>query len=71
MQKLECRPIADNTYMKLKLESIKKASVPQRKVQPLDKIVHNFKPISKHKHDVSRRCEIIILNESACYSAIS
>lgn len=54
MQKLECRPVADTTYMKLKLESIKKASVPQRKVQPLDKIVQTFKPISKHKHDVSR-----------------
>lgn len=53
VQKLDCRPIADTTYMKLKLESIKKASVPQRKVQPLDKIVQTFKPISKHKHDVS------------------
>lgn len=53
VQKLECRPVADNTYMKLKLESIKKASVPQRKVQPLDKIVNTFKPISRHKHDVS------------------
>lgn len=52
VQKLECRPVADNTYMKLKLESIKKASVPMRKVQPLDKIVQNFKPISKHKHDI-------------------
>nr|pir transcription initiation factor TFIIF small chain - fruit fly (Drosophila melanogaster) (fragments) [Drosophila melanogaster] len=45
VQKLECRPIADNCYMKLKLESIRKASEPQRRVQPIDKIVQNFKNI--------------------------
>ena len=53
VQKLECRPIADNCYMKLKLESIRKASVPQRKVQPIDKIVQNFKPVKDHAHNVS------------------
>lgn len=45
--------LADNCYMKLKLESIKKASVPQRQVRQLDRIVHNFKPVSDHKHNVS------------------
>lgn len=54
VQKLECRPIADNCYMKLKLESIRKASVPQRKVQPIDKIVQNFKPVKDHAHNVSK-----------------
>lgn len=53
VQKLECRPKADTCYMKLKLESIKKASMPLRQVQSLDKIVQNFKPISDHKHNVS------------------
>lgn len=53
VQKLECRPIADNCYMKLKLESIRKASVPVRKVQPIDKIVQNFKPVKDHAHNVS------------------
>lgn len=43
--------------MKLKLESIKRASVPQRQVQQLDRVVQNFKPVSDHKHNVS-----IILN---------
>lgn len=53
VQKLECRPIADNCYMKLKLESIRKASEPQRRVQPIDKIVQNFKPVKDHAHNVN------------------
>lgn len=52
VQKLECRPDADPLYMKLKRESIKRASVPQRRVQSLDKIVQNFKPVSDHKHNI-------------------
>lgn len=52
VQKLECRPDADPLYMQLKRESIKRASVPQRKVQSLDKIVQNFKPVSDHKHNI-------------------
>lgn len=54
VQKLECRPIADNCYMKLKLESIRKASVPQRRVQQIDKTVLNFKPVKDHAHNVSK-----------------
>lgn len=53
VQKLECRPYADNTYMKLKLESIKKASMPARKVQQLDRVVQTYKPVSDHKNNVS------------------
>lgn len=53
VQKLECKPFADSIYYKLKSESIRKASVPQRQVQQLDKIVQNFKPVSDHKHNVS------------------
>ncbi|XP_046393366.1 general transcription factor IIF subunit 2 [Ischnura elegans] len=52
VQKLECRPYADNCYMKLKLESIRKASVPTRQVQQLDRIVQNYKPVSDHKHNI-------------------
>lgn len=52
VQKLECRPYADNCYMKLKLESIRRASVPTRQVQQLERIVHNFKPVSDHKHNI-------------------
>lgn len=61
VQKLECRPYADTCYMKLKAESIRKASVPIRQVQQLDRIVHNFKPVSDHKHNVSET------NFEACY----
>lgn len=53
VQKLECRPYADNCYMKLKLQSIKKAAMPARQVQQLDKIVNTYKPVSDHKHNVS------------------
>ncbi|KAK9496996.1 hypothetical protein O3M35_012793 [Rhynocoris fuscipes] len=52
VQKLECRPYADNCYMKLKLESIRKASVPTRQLKQLDRIVPNFKPVSDHKHNI-------------------
>ncbi|KAL4712979.1 hypothetical protein ACJJTC_012049 [Scirpophaga incertulas] len=52
VQKLECRPYADNTYYRLKSESIKKASLPQRQVQQLDRIVQNFKPVSDHRHNI-------------------
>ncbi|KAK9721687.1 TFIIF, beta subunit N-terminus [Popillia japonica] len=52
VQKLECRPYADNTYMKLKLESIKKASMPARKVQQLDRVVQTYKPVSDHKNNI-------------------
>lgn len=38
--------------MKLKLESIRKASVPSRQLKQLDKVVTNFKPVSDHKHNV-------------------
>lgn len=52
VQKLECRPYADNCYMKLKLESIKKASLPTRKVQQLDRVVQTYKPVSDHKNNI-------------------
>ncbi|XP_066260601.1 general transcription factor IIF subunit 2 [Euwallacea similis] len=52
VQKLECRPYADNCYMKLKLESIRKASLPARKVKQLDRVVQSFKPVSDHKNNI-------------------
>lgn len=53
VQKLECRPYADNCYMKLKLESIKRASLPARQVKQLERIVPTYKPVSDHKNNVS------------------
>ncbi|XP_043283884.1 general transcription factor IIF subunit 2 [Venturia canescens] len=52
VQKLECRPAADSCYMRLKKESIKKASVPVRQIQQLERVVQNFKPVSDHKHNI-------------------
>lgn len=52
--------------MKLKLESIKKASVPQRQVQQLDRVVQNFKPVSDHKHNVSFVFLIWFCNVNYC-----
>lgn len=60
VQKLECRPYADNTYYRLKSESIRKASMPQRQVQQLDGIVQCFKPVSDHAHNV-RICPFIVV----------
>ncbi|VVC44684.1 Transcription initiation factor IIF, beta subunit,Transcription Factor IIF, Rap30/Rap74 [Cinara cedri] len=51
-QKLECRPIGDQVYMDLKKHAIRKAQLPTRQVQKLDKVVQNFKPISDHKHNI-------------------
>ncbi|KAJ8920930.1 hypothetical protein NQ315_015723 [Exocentrus adspersus] len=52
VQKLECRPYADNCYMKLKLESIRKASLPARQVKQLDRVVQSYKPVSDHKNNI-------------------
>lgn len=55
VQRLECRPQADKTYMQLKMESFRSAAQPARKVQSLDRIVQNFKPVSDHKHNIEYR----------------
>lgn len=52
VEKLECRPYADQTYMTMKANSIKNASMPKRRVEQLDSVVTTFKPISDHKHNV-------------------
>lgn len=52
VEKLECRPYADQTYMNMKALSIRNAAQPKRQVQQLDKLVTTFKPISDHKHNV-------------------
>ncbi|XP_034232025.1 general transcription factor IIF subunit 2-like [Thrips palmi] len=52
-QKLECRPfMADQGYMRLKAETFRKAAQPVRKVQQLDRVVQNYKPVANHKHNI-------------------
>lgn len=53
VEKLECRPYADSTYMDMKAKSIKIAALPKRRVEQLDNVVTTFKPISDHKHNVN------------------
>jgi transcription initiation factor TFIIF subunit beta len=55
VEKLECRPYADQTYMNMKAKAMVIAAQPKRKVEQLDTVVSNFKPISDHKHNVSLR----------------
>lgn len=52
VEKLECRPYADKTYMTMKANSIRIASIPKRRVEQLDSVVTTFKPISDHKHNI-------------------
>jgi len=44
---------ANANYMKLKRESMIKASQPTRIVKQLDHVVQTYKPVSDHKHNVS------------------
>lgn len=50
--KLDFRPTGDNVYMNFKLESIKKAYLPRRKVEQLTRAVTKFKPVSDHKFNI-------------------
>ncbi|KAK9883549.1 hypothetical protein WA026_001729 [Henosepilachna vigintioctopunctata] len=51
-QKVECIPHADDRYMRLKMESIRKAAIPKRQTIQLDTIVQMFKPVSDHKNNI-------------------
>ncbi|KAK9871842.1 hypothetical protein WA026_014299 [Henosepilachna vigintioctopunctata] len=51
-QKVECIPHADDRYMRMKMESIRKAAIPKRQAEQLDRIVLTFKPVSDHKNNI-------------------
>lgn len=52
---------ADDDYMKMKLESFKKAHQPVRFVKQLDRVVQNYKPVANHKNLV-RECVATLNN---------
>ncbi|KAF2878890.1 hypothetical protein ILUMI_27281 [Ignelater luminosus] len=52
IQKLDCSPYADDNYMKLKSDSIRKAAMSARQTQHLNKIVQTYKPVSDHQHNI-------------------
>jgi len=51
-QRLECRPVPNKEYMTLKMDEIRKASIPVRSVKQLDRAVQNYKPVSDHKNNI-------------------
>ncbi|KAK7576154.1 hypothetical protein V9T40_012440 [Parthenolecanium corni] len=61
VQRLECKPYADDDYMKMKLESFKRAHQPVRFVKQLDRVVQNYKPVANHKnlieYDAKKKAE--------------
>ncbi|CAL4067325.1 unnamed protein product, partial [Meganyctiphanes norvegica] len=52
IQKFECQPVVDRAYLSLKREAAKKAEEPQRKASFIERPVHVYKPIAKHKHNI-------------------
>ena len=52
VEKLECRPYADQTYMAMKTKAMAIASQPKHKVEQIDPVT-KFKPISNHPQNVS------------------
>jgi len=52
VQRAECRPISDKTYMSLKKEALVRAIEPVRQTIQLDKAVVNFKPIANHAANI-------------------
>lgn len=52
LQKGECRPLPNQSYMDLKRDAIMKAREPERKVKQLKKVVTNYKPVSNHQFNI-------------------
>lgn len=53
VQRAECRPINDRTYMSLKKDSIRRAIEPKRKTQQLKAPVKAYLPTSNHASNVA------------------
>ena len=51
-QRLECKPRIDNKYMKLKQNSMIKASTPRRTTIQVSGIIQSYKPVADHKHNI-------------------
>ncbi|XP_014788077.1 general transcription factor IIF subunit 2 [Octopus bimaculoides] len=48
IQRAECRPVANDTYMKLKRLQLVSKNKPARQVKQLDMVVNNYKPVKEH-----------------------
>lgn len=52
MQRAECRPVVDPTYMQLKRVQLEESNKPAHKVVQLTGHVQTYKPVTKHVHHV-------------------
>ncbi|XP_076097115.1 general transcription factor IIF subunit 2-like isoform X2 [Mytilus galloprovincialis] len=52
IQRAECRPIADNNYLKLKRLQVEAQNKPKREVIQISEVVNAYKPISDHKFNI-------------------
>ncbi len=48
IQRAECRPISNNTYMSIKKEALLKAIEPVRQTKKMEGVAVNFKPVANH-----------------------
>ena len=53
VQRAECRPINDKTYMTLKKDSIRRAIQPKKTTITLKAPVNAYKPVANHVANVS------------------
>ena len=52
IQRLECKQQFDSKYMKLKMDSLIKASIPNRKTIQVKGLVQTYRPVSDHKNNI-------------------
>ncbi|GAB1606421.1 general transcription factor IIF subunit 2-like [Argonauta hians] len=61
IQRAECRPVANDTYMKLKRLQLLSKNMPTRQVKQLDEVVINYKPVTQHsfmkEHELRKKGE--------------
>lgn len=60
-QRAECRPVANDTYMKLKRWQLESKNKPMRQIKQLDEVVNNYKPVKEHsfmkEHELKKKNE--------------
>lgn len=56
--------------MKLKRDSLIKASQPTRVVKQLDRVIQSYKPVSDHKHNVRRFVLIFVTMNLVFYFTV-
>ncbi|XP_043216617.1 general transcription factor IIF subunit 2-like [Amphibalanus amphitrite] len=54
IQRAECRPLGDASYMQLKRDKIKRAAQPGRRLKTIGDVVH-IKPVANHQHNIDHQ----------------